>query len=55
MTKKTEDMEERMRDVEEFISELRGGRRLFLWTCSALGVVAALALALWDKISGGTQ
>ncbi len=54
MTKETE-LEERVRGLEEFAAEVRGGRRLFLWMCSALGVVAALALALWDKWLGGTQ
>ena len=51
MTEETE-LEKRVRDLEEFAAEVRGGRRLFLWMCSALGVAAGLALMLWNHLSG---
>ena len=53
MTKETE-LEKRVRELEEFAAEVRGGRRLFLWMCSALGVLAALALAFWDRLLSDT-
>ena len=53
MTEET-DLEKRVRELEEFAAEIRGGRRLFLWMCSALGAVAALALAFWDRLSSDT-
>ena len=54
MTKETE-LEKRVRELEEFAAEIRGGRRLFLWMCSALGAAAMLALAFWDRLSGNAQ
>ena len=55
MTKEAESLEKRVRDLEEFAAEVRGGRRLFLWMCSALGAAALLALALWGRLSGNGQ
>ncbi len=52
MTKPT-DMETRMRDAEKFIAEVRGGRRLFLWLCSAIGGGLAILGVFWDHIFGG--
>ncbi len=42
----TKDEEDRLRAVEEFIAEVRGGRKLFLWLCSMIGAGLAL-LAAW--------
>lgn len=49
-----EDEEKRLRDVEEFIAEVRGGRRLFLWLFSAIGGALALLAAFWEQIFGGS-
>ncbi len=46
------DLEERMREVEEFISEVKGGRKLFLWISSAVGALAALLAAFWEPLFG---
>lgn len=54
MTEETE-LEKRVRELEEFAAEVRGGRRLFLWMCSALGALAMLALAFWNRLSGDAQ
>ena len=48
-----EDERKRLRDVEEFIAEVRGGRRLFLWLCSSIGIGAGLVGVFWEGIFGG--
>ncbi len=45
--------EKRLRAVEQFISELRGGRRLFIWICSAIGAALALLGTFWEQLFGG--
>jgi hypothetical protein len=47
------DTEKRLRDVEEFIAQVKGGRRLFLWICSAAGALLGLLAIFWDKLFGG--
>lgn len=49
---KAKDLEERVRDLEEFAAEVRGGRKLFLWLCSAIGGGLALLAAFWSNIFG---
>lgn len=47
-----EDEEKRLRDVEQFIAEVRGGRRLFLWLFSTIGGGLALLAAFWGHLFG---
>lgn len=47
------DLETRVRILEEFAAEVRGGRRLFLWLCSAIGGGLVLLAAFWDRLFGG--
>ena len=54
MNKET-DLEKRVRKLEVFAAEVRGGRKLLLWICSAVGVALGLVLTFWDKIAGGSQ
>ncbi len=42
----------RLRAIEDFITEVRGGRRLLLWVASAVGGLAAILGVFWDKIFG---
>lgn len=48
-----EDEEKRLRDVEEFIAEVRGGKRVFLWLCGVIGGALALLGVDWGQIFGG--
>ncbi len=48
-----EDEEARLRAVEEFIAEVRGGGRVFIWLCSAIGGGLALLAAFREQIFGG--
>ncbi len=48
-----EDEKNRLREVEEFIAEVRGGRRLFLWLFSTIGGGLALLAAFWGQLFGG--
>ncbi len=50
-----DDLEKRVRDLEEFIAEVRGGRRLFVWICSAIGAALALLGTFWNQIFGGSS
>ncbi len=50
-----EDEETRLRAVEEFIAEVRGGKKVFLWLCAAIGSLGgggALLAAFWERLSG---
>jgi hypothetical protein len=47
-----EEEEKRLRDVEEFIAQVRGGRKVFLWLCSGIGVVLGLLAAFWGHLFG---
>ncbi len=47
------DHEERLRVLEEFAAEVRGGRKLLLWVSSAIGGALALLAAFWDRLFGG--
>ncbi len=51
MTEETE-LENRVRDLEVWRGQVQGGKRIFLWMCSVLGVMATIMLALWDRLSG---
>ncbi len=48
-----EEEETRLRNVEEFIAEVRGGRKLFIWVCSAIGGGLALLGVFWEHLFGG--
>ena len=48
-----EDEKRRLRAVEEFIAEVRGGKRLFLWLCGAIGGVLTLLGVFRGQIFGG--
>ncbi len=48
-----EDEKKRLRAVEQFIAELRGGRKLFIWICSAIGAGLALLGTFWNQLFGG--
>ena len=54
MTKET-DLEDRVRVLEKFHDEVRGGRKLLLWIASGLGAVIVTIIALWDRLSGTAQ
>ena len=41
----TKDEEARLRAVERFVSEVRGGRKLLLWMCSVVGAGLAVLVA----------
>ena len=47
------DHETRLRVLEEFAAEVRGGRRLLLWLCSAIGIGLGLLAVGWGKLFGG--
>lgn len=47
-----EDEKKRFRAMEDFIAEVRGGRRLMLWLFSAVGGGVAIMGVFWDKIFG---
>ncbi len=47
MTKEPEDIEKRVRVLETFVAEVRGGRKLVLWIFSGFGVLLGLAIAFW--------
>ncbi len=47
-----DDEKKRFRAMEDFISEMRGGRRLLGWLISAVGGGAAIVGVIWDKIFG---
>ncbi len=48
-----EDEKKRLRDVEEFIAEVRGGKRVFLWLFSIIGVGLGLLAAFWGLLLRG--
>lgn len=50
----TEDEETRLRAVEEFIAEVRGGKRVVLWLFAAIGALGggAAVAAFWERLSG---
>ncbi len=48
----TDDELKRLRVIEEFIAEVRGGRRLLLWLASAVGGGVAIVGVFWDQIFG---
>ncbi len=45
-----EDEKKRLREVEEFIAEVRGGKRLFLWLFGIIGGGLTILAALWDRL-----
>ena len=47
-------LEDRVRDLEIFAAEVRGGRKLLLWLCSAAGVALGLLAAFWERLFGGS-
>ena len=50
-----DDLEKRVRDLESFADELRGGRKLFIWVCSAIGAALALLGTFWNQLFGGSS
>ncbi len=44
------DTEKRLRDIEEFIAQIKGGRKLLICILSILGVLGTLLTAFWDKL-----
>ncbi len=51
----TEDEETRLRAVEEFIAEIRGGKKFFLWLCAVVGSLGGggtLLAVFWERFSG---
>ncbi len=44
------DTEKRLRDVEEFIAQIKGGRKLLICIWSILGGLLALLAVFWDKL-----
>ena len=53
MTKEA-DLEKRVRVLEEFHAEIRGGRKILLWIASLVGATVGAVLAYWG-LSGSTQ
>lgn len=47
-----EDQLRRLRELEEFVAEVRGGRRILLWLASAIGGLAAIFGVFWDRLFG---
>ncbi len=47
------DLEKRVREIEKFVNQVKGGRRLFLWICSAVGAALGLLAAFWERLFGG--
>ncbi|KKL63286.1 hypothetical protein LCGC14_2176620 [marine sediment metagenome] len=48
--------EKRLRAVEEFIAEIRGGKKVFLWLCALIGSLGGggtLLVAFREQIFGG--
>ena len=54
-TSETPDIEARVRDIEEFVSEMRGGRKLLCWIFAAVGAGLGLIAAFWQHLFGGAQ
>ena len=48
-----EDEKRRLREVEEFVAEVRGGRKLFIWVCSSIGAALGLLGVFWNQLFGG--
>ncbi len=46
------DHETRLRDLEAFAAEVRGGRKLLAWIASAIGAGLTLLGVFWDQIFG---
>ena len=53
MTKET-DLEDRVRVLEKFHDEVRGGRKLLLWIASLVGATVGVVLA-YLGLSGSAQ
>ena len=47
-----EDEKDRLRAVEEFVAEVRGGRKVVVWAFSLIGAGLTLLGVFWDKIFG---
>lgn len=47
-----DDLEKRVRDLEAFNDEMRGGRKMFFLVCGAIASVMALLAAFWEQLSG---
>ena len=48
------DLETRVRALEEFHAEIRGGRKILLWIASLVGATVGVVLAYWG-LSGSAQ
>ena len=46
--------EERLRDVEKFIIEIRAGRKTIIFVASAIGGGLMVLAAFWDHLFGGS-
>ena len=51
---KDEDHETRIRDIETFIAEVRGGRKLLLYVFSAASGLFGLLAVFWDNLFGSS-
>ncbi len=51
---KDENLDQRMRDVEKFIIEIRAGSKTMLIVSSAIGGGLLLLAAFWEHIFGGS-
>ncbi len=47
--------EERLREVEKFIIEIRAGKKMLLLVASAIGGGLMVLGAFWDHIFGGSS